>query len=826
MKINDPTELITNGHFDTDLNGWTATGGGSGNPGINNGYAVLPNLSSISQKATIAGGSTYSLSYNMGLFNGATGYITVVSNPSNKTLFTDTATGKQTAISLTVTESGDTGITITFDCTRGGEIHVDDVSLVLSDKAFIVGGDFSDANLPGWVQTGNSSGALPAVVDGHLKLPAGTSVYQDIVIEDVRQLELTYSMTVSDGAAGTFSVISQPSSKTLYTDSTGVADRTIFFCLAQGDTIARLQFTCSSGSEVDVDNVAMDYASSVVITEQQSDNGHYPWIFPGQQGDLTFDVQPNNPDHIGSRIHFTAPTGTTLVNATIPGQEGCCEFKASEDYTTGNLTLTTDGITWTTCTLTLAVGSQTKSFTTMADGKAQYYIPGDPDDQQVGDPATITVITASNNVWDNVRDVEKCLIAMGTDDVSYDTSGTLFMNGCNIYDETASGDVFKAHSIPVFVGITFGLENADYPGPSKEDVKTAFLLVNDGGTTVQGYITTAPYTDFLQAYNNSPLSGSVIPESGVYEIELDSFPIWCSKSHDDTTGVPLPINLCIQLRAPRTGGDYVFTSNTSPSSILAINFVATKTYVYSENEGSSEYILVNKETASDKLWYDDFNEARKNAYPGYYIFRVAIDKTLAYSKYKFSFYYQVGMNFDKVTPDSDDYPTGNTVDSVWISGVGIGGEPQWNYYAQHLLLPTFSDIGFKDLSTSYSVSDNAFVGYTAAHEADGWATSGKLEGEGSGFTVNAGEIAFAGFKIEYANTTDNVLFANNNELDSDGNSRIHLVDNFGNHVYMTPTFSASMSDGSPAPNSGIRISDDAVTSGNMDMNMVVTVTKK
>jgi hypothetical protein len=537
----------------------------------------------------------------------------------------------------------------------------------------------------------------------------------------------------------------------------------------------------------------LNNSSSVVITEQQNEYENYPWIFPGQRGVLTFDVQPNNPDHIGSRIHFTAPTGTTLVNATIPGQEGCCEFTVSDDGTTGNLTLTTDGITWNVCTLTLAVDSQSPPFTTQADGNAQYYISDGTTDTAVGDTATITVITASDNVWDNVKGVEKCLIAMGTDAVSYDISGTLFVNGCDIYDETASDDVFKAHSIPVFVGMTFLLVSTDYPGPSKEDVQAAFSLVDDGGTTVQDYITTALYTDFLQAYNNSPLSKPAIPETGAYEVELDSFAVWCTKYHDDTDGVPLPINLCIQLSAQQTGGTYSFISNGSK---LAINFVATKTYQYSDSVGSSEYILVNTETADDKLWYADNNEARDYKNVHYCIFRVSIDSTAENSKYTFSFYYQVGMNFDKLSPDNHYSDYGKEIDSVWITGQSVPGDPQWDYYAQHMLLPTCKDTDFKSLNTNYSGSNNEFLGYTGTHEDHGWTTSGQLEGEGSGFTINAGEIAFAGLVIWYESTTDDVLFGNNNKLDSEGNSRIHLVDNFGNHIYMTPTFSASASDSS------------------------------
>lgn len=64
-----------------------------------------------------------------------------------------------------------------------------------------------------------------------------------------------------------------------------------------------------------------------------------PLDCPGTSGSVTFSIADNAPADAGSRIHFTAPTGTTLVNASIPDlASSYYTFTLSDDSLTGNLT--------------------------------------------------------------------------------------------------------------------------------------------------------------------------------------------------------------------------------------------------------------------------------------------------------------------------------------------------------------------------------------------------------------------------------------------------------------------------------------------------------
>ncbi len=942
MNITDSNNLIINGTFDSnDLNGWDVAGISSTSPTAYNGHASLPSGGSISQTVDITPGGTYALSYSMGLEYSATGEVNVISNPSGTTLFKDSATGTQSSIALTLTEPADTSLTIKFECHIGGEVDVDNVSLVALEQGFVIGGDFSDPTIPGWVQTGTSSGTMPSVTDGHLKLPAGTSVYQDIVVEGDKQLAITSSMSLSDGAAGKFTIQSRASYTsnevtTLYTSSTALAGEPVYCFPPEGDIIVRLTYTCSSG-EVDVDDVVMGYASTTLISEVQTGD-HAPWISPGTSGTITFTIQDNAPADAGARIHFTAPSGTTLVNASIPDLgTNYYTFTASDDALSGNLTLTTGMKTWGSCELTLAVDADTAAGASLSDGVAKYFtaddrqmgdastisviaatvtiteqqtdghtpwiFPGtsgtvtfsivadspdgkgsylyftapkytasaytprgatttnpnaiitgvtfsDPalegqytftsenggvnarvtlntdnvfwsdcivtlavdsevtpfvsldngkvqylrsDGQQVGDTAPITILAASGNHWDNVSSVESCFIGMQSDDTTKVTKGTLFMNGLNDAD-----NVFNAHSIPVFVGITFKRFNDDFDGPTGDEVQTALSLVglaSDGQTLIDisDSLVLTSNTDYRNAYYKATTSSpepKASAQSGGYEHELN-LGAWCPKLYNDT--LPGNINVYIHLEAPLSSGTYKYTSNGETPANLGVNFLAQKKYQYSETAGSSVYILVNKEPASDGITFSHSGEVRRvGAITEMSIYRIFIDPTPDQSKYVFKLNWLMKVNFSFPPVDSNYTGWGSNIYSAYIRGMNPPGKPQWSAYGQHILLPSGSHLGPDDLTESRNVKSDDLIGPVGTHERYGWACSGSLLGTANGVTINPGEMAFAAFSVGFESSSDGVEWNENNSKDSNGDSRIYLIDNFGNNIYLTPVFGAEI----------------------------------
>ncbi|VUS55743.1 hypothetical protein SB6415_00039 [Klebsiella pasteurii] len=949
MNIKDATNLIVNGTFDSnDLHGWDAAGT-TASPDAFSGHASLPMGASISQTVDITGGGTYALSYYMGLLYEATGEITVVANPSGNQLFMDSAAGTQSSISLTVIEPTDTTLTIKFQCQVGGELDVDNVSLVAvaTEQAVVVGGDFSDNTLPGWVKTGNSSGTMPSATDGYLKLPAGTTVYQDIVVEEDKQLEIACSMTLPDGAAGTFSVTSRPSyssstTASLYTSSTALSGQPVYCFPPEGDTIVRLTYACSSG-EMDVDDVAMGYASSTLISEVQTGD-HAPWIAPGTSGSVTFSIADNAPADAGSRIHFTAPTGTTLVNASIPDlASSYYTFTLSDDSLTGNLTLTKDIGTWGSCDLTLAVAGDTAAGASLDDGVVKYFtsdsrqmgdnaaisviaatvtiteqqtdghtpwiFPGtsgtvtfsvvadapdgtgsylyftaptytDPttqttshnatitgvtlsdsalegkytfttensglnarvtlvtddvswsdcivtlavdssmpkfatldngkvqyirsDGQQVGDTAGITLIAASSNHWDNVKSVESCLIGMQSDDTTYVANGSLFMNG-NTLDHSISNS-FVAHSIPVFVGITFKRFSDDFDGPTDDEVHAALSLVglgSDGQTIIDISSDLNLYADpkYLNAYYKQTTlltDHKLSLKAGGYDHEL-IFSAGCPRHYNEA--LPGDIVVYLHLDAPLSTGTYLYTSNGETLANLTINFLAMKKYQYSEDAGSSSYILVKKETASDFLQFDSSGEVRKvGATDEKSLYRISIDSTPEQSKYIFKFSKFFWMNFTYPVPATNYDSYGYYIDSAFIQGFSIGGKPQWTNYGQHIFFPGDA-VNYDSLAKSRFIEPGTFIGAMGTHEAHGWACAGKLSVSGNGTTINPGEITFAALSIDFESSSEGVVWNSNNKQDAQGNSPLCLTDNFGNLIFLVPNFGAGFNT-TDAPGTG------------------------
>lgn len=519
-------------------------------------------------------------------------------------------------------------------------------------------------------------------------------------------------------------------------------------------------------------------APEVTITEQKDSDGLYPLIYPGKAGTITFTVDTNfTLDVAGSRIHFVAPTGTTLVSASIPGSESDYSFDAA----TGDLTLTKDGVIWSSCTLTLQASSSATPLTSVSDGSAQYF---SADGSPAGLVAPITVNFSCS--WDYVTDVS-CLIAMHYPDNTNENTGTLFMNGAN----DRSG-VFKAHCIPVFRGFTFTMADG-IPAPSKEEVQNALTLVNKNGDVIlgAGLIDTAKYTEFEQPYNNRTTSASNPPES--YSIELNPLAIWCSRHYSDTLPAD-DVYVCMQLRAAKTSGTYTFNSNSDKGVSLGINFTAMKKYQSSNTAGSSNYILIKNYDSTDDYYfrYNNNGEVRNIGQTHIRrLYRVSIDSTPENSRYVFKFFWFENYNFDHVVPAGDYIQYGREIDSIYIKGMSIQGKPQWTNYGQHLLLPPLYDVPCP-MDNTYTYPGGFRIGFTGTHEAHGWACSGFITATGDNLVINPGEVVFVGLSIDYESSSEGVEFRSNNTSDSSGNSRLHLIDNFGNHIYMNPECGAGV----------------------------------
>ena len=625
---------------------------------------------------------------------------------------------------------------------------------------------------------------------------------KDAIVDDGRDYA-TITASIKSSVKG--NILSDISVSWIATE--GELDTTQTFTGTDGNTSVKLRGTGNTGTSIVT--ATPEYGTSeginimieneqMIITEQKQSDGLYPLIYPGAKGNVTFNIDTNlTSDVAGSRIHFVAPTGTTLIGATLPNQEGKYTFTPSADALSGDLTLTEDGVTWSTCTVILQAGSSVKQLTSVSDGSAQYF---KSDGSSLGDPATVTVNYSCS--WDYVTGVSRCLIAMGYDDIESETAGTLYING---NDKTG---MFKAHAIPIFVGVTFTMaEGSPVISPTNEEVQSAFTLVNDQGADVSSYIVRTTTTDFEQPYNDRHTSKSLLLNSGAYVNELESFAVWCPMYEGST--LPEPINLCIKLDALRTEGTYTFISNQSEGSLLNINFINPKKYQFSEESGSSDYIIITEVDNSNSFSYDSTGETRGTDEVSFSIFNIHIDPTPDKGKYIFKLQQQQELSFTYPNVDDSYYYYGKTVDSLWTSAYRDSVE--WYYYPQFLLLPYNGATGSLSLqaprtggSTSGSPYYGSLVGYSVVHEAHGWARSGNIISvDDAGFTVNANTIAFVRLHVDYQSASSDVSFKGNNEL-VDNNSRIHLIDNFGNHIYMTPNFGTG---GGASPKMTLTIND-------------------
>ncbi|WP_340617721.1 hypothetical protein [Xenorhabdus entomophaga] len=186
----------------------------------------------------------------------------------------------------------------------------------------------------------------------------------------------------------------------------------------------------------------------------------------------------------------------------------------------------------------------------------------------------VTNINTSDNNWDNVDHIKSVVIGAG-DASSYNSAGTLFINAA--YDDN---NLVEAHSLPIYVGISFTLIN-DKPGPTDDEVRAALTWVNSGtGASVSGYLDNFPssVTDTYHQYyydeSSSQLQRSSSNEN--YDHNL-TYSLYAGKNALSGETVDLALNLTATLS---DGTQFIWWSGTgqTPQASLPINFVAAKTY--------------------------------------------------------------------------------------------------------------------------------------------------------------------------------------------------------------------------------------------------------
>lgn len=258
IEINSCGQLIINGDFATgDFTGWTVSAGTAQKPVVSNGQAVLATADKITQDINAIAGTELTFIYDFALVNSATGYVEVVSLPSRTRVYYDYNNESQPGVVITVPDD-ETGLEIAFACNAGGEVHVDNVTLQPMNSELIIGGDFTDDSIPGWTAHGATS-ENPKVVGGHLQLPNASYVYQDVAVTAGCTLSLSYSMQLLYSATGNVTVTAQTTGQELYIDTIGGSITGASFVVPVGESIVRIQFNCTQGGEIDVDNVSMVY---------------------------------------------------------------------------------------------------------------------------------------------------------------------------------------------------------------------------------------------------------------------------------------------------------------------------------------------------------------------------------------------------------------------------------------------------------------------------------------------------------------------------------------------------------------------------------------
>ncbi|MGN7792775.1 hypothetical protein [Enterobacter sp. 22452] len=116
--------------------------------------------------------------------------------------------------------------------------------------------------------------------------------------------------------------------------------------------------------------------AKMTITGQKNEDGSYPGIKPGETGTVTLEVDTQGSlDATGAKLVIAAPAGTTITGVNLPSAAaGTWTQTLSDNGSSATVTLTADGILWSSCEVTLQVNDST--YGGITEASAEYYHTG------------------------------------------------------------------------------------------------------------------------------------------------------------------------------------------------------------------------------------------------------------------------------------------------------------------------------------------------------------------------------------------------------------------------------------------------------------------
>lgn len=380
-------------------------------------------------------------------------------------------------------------------------------------------------------------------------------------------------------------------------------------------------------------------------------------------------------------------------------------------------------------------------------------------------------VASGTNSWDNVRSINKVIVAMGTKtEISSKGGGTLFKNA------TGSGSTLEAHCLPVYVGLTFTLNDTTIPGPTDDEVRNAISFVDFNTrqkSTLIDILPSGATTEFLQEYYEPQSSEtlSVLSDSGtdVYDHNLE-FNLYAIGSAGEESQIAL--NIAFTLGDGSMG--YFWTGNSqTPQAYLPLNIVPQKKYSMVD-VGSVDHGIetIDDNGATNFYYMDSIGKDSQDISYALITFRI---NGITYNGYRFNFYkfseIQNLLNGGGYLPENIKQSKENTT---------------YNFSKQEFLISYANRNNYGYLLTAIQFGkDSTFCASCAYNNGDSLTQCGDVM-VGQNFNINTGEFLCFHFSIAYRNTTDDYQ-------DHGGPYNITFTDNYNNKIPAQLQFNGKVS---------------------------------
>lgn len=360
--------------------------------------------------------------------------------------------------------------------------------------------------------------------------------------------------------------------------------------LSSGTKISGIAEYIPSGEGV---QTAIEYflnVAKMTITGQKEDD-IYPGIKPGSTGTVTLELDTQGSlDASGAKLVIAAPAGTTITGVNLPSAAaGTWTQTLSDDGSSATVTLTADGVLWSSCEVTLQVDDS--SYGGITEASAEYYHTGSesatPDATgqygivvQAVNPSSIhlkglfldlgATVGGTRNVYNNGVMCAKFYVGFSYDAVPGDI--TTVQDVINWLEDNASLRTCASNHTDNGVPSDFGWTNHGNDDPN-------------GGKYVFD-------TQVLVPANDEDSSQE--PEDSIWYYEYFLQP---------TEGNTTPIN--VYLTFDYTGKDNtISTESTLTDAILTLSpqvwgFNTSSFYVYKEKESNMGCVTYNQDTVPD-----------------------------------------------------------------------------------------------------------------------------------------------------------------------------------------------------------------------------------